>query len=85
MSKTKTVEGKDLKVNDNVEVWWCKHYLGQDRNFETGNSIDIITKILPYEGPLLRTCFEKGARIAYFRYLRIGMTIPNDELFQIVK
>lgn len=70
MSKldTKTrVRGRQLAVGDIVEVWWGAH-------------ADRITALRRYNGPL---CYlwPAGARLADFAISKVGMTIPNDELF----
>ena len=83
--ETVTKCGNELKVGDSIEVWWCREDRGQKRNPKNGNPVDIITAIVPYQGPLNRTCFTHGARIATFLCCRVGMTIPNDETYAVIK
>lgn len=59
------VLSEELRVGDTIEVWW------------NGNR-DTITAIEQYNGPLL-PCLGEKTRIAYFAYLKGGMTIVEGE------
>lgn len=82
--ETVVKSGNELKIGDSIEVWWCREDSGQTRNPNNGNPIDEITAFVPYQGPLNRTYFNRGARIATFKYCRVGMTIPNDEVYVVI-
>jgi hypothetical protein len=69
--------GNKLKVGDTIKVWWSS-YDGQK-----GLAEDTITKLTRYDG--LPHVFKKGARIAEFQFNRMGMTIPNDEVYDVIK
>lgn len=63
---TREVLSEELRVGDTIDVWWHGRR-------------DTITAIEPYNGPLLPVLGEK-TRIAYFAYLKMGMTIVQGEL-----
>ncbi len=63
-----TVEGKDLRVGDTIEVWWSPKR-------------DTITALRPYTGPL--ECLA-GAQLAEFALYRAGMTIEANHDFVVV-
>lgn len=63
------VFGRDLKVGDTIDVWW-------------GHGRDTITDLRPYDG--LPDVFTEGARIAIFAHFTTGMTIENDEHFDLI-
>jgi hypothetical protein len=63
------VFGSELRVGDTIGVWWNPHR-------------DTITELRPYRGPLLHL-FPKGAQIARFAILKVGMTIDNSDRFEI--
>lgn len=65
----KRVRGASLKVGDTVAVWWRPKR-------------DTITALRPYTGPLAHL-FPKGAQIAEFALLRGGMTIDNDDSYEV--
>lgn len=64
------VLGSELQVGDTIEVWWQPHR-------------DTITELRRYDGPLAYL-FPKGAKIATFALLKGGMTIENDEYFELI-
>ena len=64
------VRGKDLKIGDTIEVW-----------FRTGR--DTITALRPYTGPLAYL-FPEGAQLADFAVSRVGMTIDNSDMYNVV-
>ena len=70
----KRVFGHELKVGDTIEVWW--HSCNQPIPNQ-----DTITKLVPYKGPIV---FSNGAQLADFRYNRVGMTINNGELYNLI-
>lgn len=65
------VAGKDLKVGDIITTWW-----------EPGT--DMIKGLTPYTGNYERDPDFRGARIASFGILKVGMTIFPDEHFSVV-
>jgi hypothetical protein len=70
MAYTKDVLGKDLKPGDTIKVWWNP---GQDT----------ITKLVEYNGP--SEFFSNGkAKIATFALNKTGMTIDNNDWFDLV-
>lgn len=64
------LQGSELKVGDVIEVWW------QPRR-------DTITRLVPYKGPL-ENIFSNGAQLAEFAYLKGGMTIDNNETYEVL-
>lgn len=70
----KTVLGSELKVGDTIEVWWSPHRGKPNR--------DVITKLVPYTGKLAYL-FPKGAQLADFMFNAAGMTIDNDESYNV--
>lgn len=60
--------GAELKVGDVIEVW--------------GSRRDAITKLSPYVGKLA-SLFPHGAQIAEFAAFKLGMTIDNEELYEV--
>jgi len=69
--------GKNLKVGNTIKVWWDRSDRGAKPNE------DKIVKLTKYDGPL-NHIFKHGARIAEFAYSKVGMTIPNDEVYEVV-
>lgn len=70
---TQSVLGKDLKVGDVVTgLYWSP----------THN--DVITSLEPYNGPLAYL-WPDGAQIARFALCKGGMTIDNEETFEVVR
>lgn len=65
-----------LKVGDRIKVWW-----NNDR--QAVANVATITKLEKYRGPL-EYLWPKGARIAYFAEVRIGMTLENDGYSEVV-
>jgi hypothetical protein len=63
-------QGSELEVGDTISVWW------KGRR-------DTITHLTPYTGPL-SGLFPSGARIAEFALLRVGMTIDNEDRYEII-
>lgn len=64
------VDGKDLRVGDTIEVWWTPRR-------------DTITDLRPYTGKLA-SLWPTGARIAGFAICATGMTIGNDEQYDLI-
>ena len=67
---TRRVFGSELKPHDTIVVWWSPRR-------------DMITRLTPYNGPL-SYLFSKGAQCASFANNRGGMTIDNNELFDVI-
>lgn len=68
--KTRTVRGSELRVGDTIEVWWAPRR-------------DTIVGLGRYAGPL-EYLFPAGAQIATFALLSTGMTIDNDDVYELV-
>lgn len=62
--------GSELKVWDTIEVWWQPNR-------------DTIISLEPYNGPIAHI-FSNGAQIARFALNKIGMTIDNNEIYQVI-
>ena len=62
---TRYVPSEELRVGDTIDVWW-------------NGGRDTITAIEPYNGPL-RSLLGEKTRLAYFAYLKGGMTIVQGE------
>lgn len=62
--------GADLRVGDTIAVWWA-------------NKRDTITRLTPYTGKLA-SLFPKGAQIAEFALAPTGMTIDNEDYYEIL-
>lgn len=71
--KTKNVPMLELKVGDRIKVWW-------KGDGSTPNT-DIITRLVPYRGPL--KCIA-GAKLADFQFMRAGMTLEPDSDYELV-
>lgn len=68
----KRVRGRDLKVGDTIQVWWAPRR-------------DIITKLIPYHGPLAYLWDKDGgARLASFALLKTGMTIEPVQWYEVL-
>jgi hypothetical protein len=81
---TKRVLGKNLKVGDTIKVGWNEnlYYPSKPQNQDT------IEKIEEFTGSsknFVNKTWSKGARIARFKYLRCGMTIPNNSFYEVIK
>jgi hypothetical protein len=68
------VFGKQLKVGDTIEVWWT--IAGYKPRQDT------ITSLEPYRGPL--KIWKEGAQIAGFALSRVGMTIDNGDIYEVI-
>jgi hypothetical protein len=62
--------GAELKIGDTIEVWWKPRR-------------DTIISLRPYTGRLAYL-WETGAQIASFAICTGGMTVGNDEIFEVV-
>lgn len=62
--------GSALKVGDTIEVWWAPRR-------------DTITALRPYTGPLAQH-FPQGAQLAEFALCKLGMTIDNGEIYEVI-
>ena len=62
--------GSDLKPGDVIAVWWAPNR-------------DAIISLRPYEGPL-KKLWPKGAQLAAFALNKSGMTIANDDWFEVI-
>ncbi len=69
------VKGSALKPGQTIAVWWSKPK-------QTPNQ-DIITSLVPYTGRLARL-FPEGAQLAGFLLNRVGMTIDNREIYEVI-
>lgn len=65
-----TTRGADLKIGNVIEVWWSPKR-------------DTIVEMHPYRGPL-EYLFPKGAQIAIFAQFKCGMTIDNDDVYEVI-
>ena len=65
-----TVSGAELRVGNTISVWWA-------------NKRDTITHLTPYTGPLAYL-FPRGAQIAEFALCPTGMTIDNEDDYEIL-
>lgn len=74
--QTINVKGSDLKIGDELHVWWNLTDRGSRPNR------DVITKLVPYNG-LLNYVFKDGAQLASFTYNRTGMTIENGNIYTV--
>lgn len=73
--------GRKLKKGDKIKVWWSSYPSQKNKNE------DIIEKIenpSEYSRCAMKDVFKEGFRFAYFVGNRVGMTIPNDELFKVI-
>ena len=59
-----------LKVGDTIKVWWAP-------------GRDTITKLTPYNGPLLGL-LGQGTKLAEFALNKTGMTLVADDVFETV-
>jgi hypothetical protein len=79
-TETKRVFGNELKVGDTIKVWWSSA-----QNMRGGKpNEDVITGLRPYTGRIGHL-FPKGAQIASFMYLHVGMTIDNGDLYTVIE
>lgn len=65
-----TVSGKDLRVGDTIKTWWTP-------------GRDTIVSMRPYDGTY-KDGLLKGARIAGFAILTVGMTIEPEMDFTVI-
>ena len=67
--------GKDLKVGDTIKVWWAPVLNGPTQDtivsFKEGNG-------------RMNYIWTEGYKYASFQENKVGLTIPNDEWFEVI-